>query len=418
MDWKLFDRMRRGRSAVHVDTIEAYQQGKLSRRSFIRRGTIIGLSMPTMAAVISACGGDDDDAGSESAESTAEATGGESTAEATAESTAEAPSAGGELTVGIQQGDATSGLDPLNMLDLGTYCVVTQSFEYLVGLADDGGIGPTALATEWTPNDDASQWTFQLRDGVMWQDGTPFTSADVAATLDRMAEANAGVGGAWVVGSTETPDDLTVVMNLENPNGNLPVLVSIYNAQSPITPVDYASGTTLDESPNGTGAWVLDSFDPTTFTSTFVPNPNWWGGAVNLDRITLQGFDSGGTKVAAMASGEIDVIQDFTVTDGSNLLERRQRHRVRPPSANHRKIWFDTQLPEGWAVHRPRRAPGSGVRRRPPADRRHRVPGRGDHRERPCRLRLFPSFDPSQEQRPSTSRWRCSWEEVNDGNNS
>ena len=51
-------------------------------------------------------------------------------------------------------GDANSGLDPLNMLDLGTYSVLSQSFEYLVGLGDDGDIGPTALATEWTPNDD------------------------------------------------------------------------------------------------------------------------------------------------------------------------------------------------------------------------------------------------------------------------
>ncbi len=43
------------------------------------------------------------------------------------------------------------------MLDLGTYCVVTQSFEYLVGLADDGSAAPHLL-TEWTPNHDASQW--------------------------------------------------------------------------------------------------------------------------------------------------------------------------------------------------------------------------------------------------------------------
>ena len=234
----------------------------------------------------------------------------------------------------------------------------------------------------------------------MWQDGTPFTSADVAATLDRMAEANAGVGGAWVAGSTETPDDLTVVMNLENPNGNLPVLVSIYNAQSPITPVDYASGTTLDESPNGTGAWVLDSFDPTTFTSTFVPNPNWWGGAVNLDRITLQGFDSGGTKVAAMASGEIDVIQDFTVTDGSNLLSDDNVTVLRPPSANHRKIWFNTQLPEGGPFTDPRvrQAVAYAVDRQRIVDTVYQgeaIIG-NDH----VVYELFPSFDPTQEQRP------------------
>ena len=399
MDWKLFDRARRGRSAVQVDTIEAYQQGKLSRRSFIQRGTIIGLSMPTMAAVISACGGDDDDGGA----GTPEATGDGATATTAAESsdtTAAPAAAGGELTAAIQQGDATSGLDPLNMLDLGTYCVLSQSFEYLVGLAADGGIGPTALATGWEPNDDASVWTFTLRDGVTWQDGSPFTSADVVATIDRMVVAGAGLAGVVAEGTSEAPDDQTVVLNLEKPNGNLPALVSIYNPQSLITPADYADGTVLDERSTGTGAWALDSFDATTFTATFTPNPNWWGGAVNLDKITLQGFDSGGTKVAAMAAREVDVIQDFSVTDGGTMLDDDGITVLRPPSANHRKIWFNTQLPEGgpFTDARVRNAVGFAVNRQQIVDTVYQgeaIIG-NDHVVHPS----FPSFDPSQEQRP------------------
>jgi peptide/nickel transport system substrate-binding protein len=383
MDWKRFDLLRRNSGAVELDLVESYAQKKINRRDFVKRGTIVGLSAPFMGAIIAACGGDDDDEGS--TETTAGGGGG--------------GTAGGELRVGIQAGDATSGLDPLNMLDLGTYCVLSQSFEYLVGLADGGGIGPTALASGWSPNDDASQWTFNLREGVTWQDGSPFTSADVAATLDRMAEVNAGVGDVWVAGSTETPDDLTVVMNLERPNGNLPALVSIYNPQSLITPVDYSSGTTLDDRTTGTGAWMLDSFDPTTFTSVFVPNPNWWGGSVNLDRITLQGFGSGGTKVAAMAAREIDVIQDFTVTDGGNLLTDDGLTKLRPPSANHRKIWFNTQLPEGgpFTDVRVRQAVGYAVDRQRIVDTVYQGEAMvaNDHVVHPS----FASFDDSMEQR-------------------
>ena len=80
--------------------------------------------------------------------------------------------------------------------------------------------------------------------------------------------------------------------------------MSIYNPQSLITPADYSSGTTLDERPEGTGAWILDDFDPSSFRAKFVPNPNWWGGSVNLDSVTMQGFDSGGTQVAAMAAAD------------------------------------------------------------------------------------------------------------------
>jgi len=395
MNWNLFDRARRGRSVVQVEAMEAFQQGQIDRRSFIRRGTILGISMPTMAAVLAACGGDDD------AEPAAdEPATDEPATDEPADEPAAAPAAGGDISVGIQQGDANSGLDPLNMLDLGTYCVLSQSFEYLVGLAADGGIGATALATGWTPNDDASQWTFNLREGVMWQDGTPFTSADVAATLDRMAEVNAGVGGVWVAGSTETPDETTVVMNLEQPNGNLPALVSIYNPQSLVAPADYVSGTVLDDRTTGTGAWVLDSFDPTTFTAKFSPNPNWWGGSVNLDSVTLQGFESGGTAIAALAAREIDAVQQYSVAEGGTLLGDDNITTLRPPSANHRKIWFNTQLPEAGPFSDPRvrQAVAYAVNREQIVSTVYQGEAivANDHVVHPS----FASYDPTQEQRP------------------
>jgi peptide/nickel transport system substrate-binding protein len=72
---------------------------------------------------------------------------------------------------------------------------------------------------------------------VTWQDGTAFTTADVAATMDRLSEAaNAGLGGVMGVGAVEVVDDVTCVINLLNPNGNFPVLVSNFNAQTLITP--------------------------------------------------------------------------------------------------------------------------------------------------------------------------------------
>ena len=328
MNIKKFDSLRRKASPLEVDLMEHYAAGKISRRNFNKRGVILGLSAPTMAAVLAACGGGDET-------STA---GGVVNADVVQ---------GGDLRAGIQFGDANSGLDPVNMLDLGTYAVVSQSFEYLVGLGDDGNIGATALATGWEPNDDGTVWTFNLREGVTWQDGSAFTSADVAATVDRMVEVGAGLAGVVSAGAVDTPDDLTAVFNLDAANGNLPVLMSLFNPQSLITPVDYEAGTTLDGRPGGTGAWMLDSFNATTFEATFVPNPNWWGGGVNFDTITLAGFEAGGTRVAAMQAGEIDIIQDFTVIDGAALVGAENFNVLRPPSANHRQLWFNTQLPEG-----------------------------------------------------------------------
>ena len=360
MDFKRLDQTRRSVGPIELDLIESFAQGKVSRRNFVRRGTMIGLSVPVMGGIIAACGDSDGDsapataAASEETETTDAASG---ETDSTEPKTTDAPApaaAGGDIIAGIQSGDTTSGLDPVNMLDLGTYAVVSQSFEYLVGLGSDGNIAATALATEWAPNADASQWTFKLRPGVTWQDGSPLTSADVVATIERMVAAGAGLAGVVSEGATEAPDDLTVVVNLDSPNGNLPVLVSLFNPQSLVTPVDYSSGTTLSERPAGTGAWMLDDWDPSSFRARFIPNPNWWGGAVKLDSVTLQGFETGGTKVAAFAAGELDIIQDFSISDGATLLEDDSFKILRPASSNHRQIWFNTQLPEGGPFTDPR----------------------------------------------------------------
>lgn len=402
MDWKRIDQARRAGGPIEADLIEAYAKGKINRRNFVKRGAIVGLSAPLMGAVIAACGSDDDE-GDEPA--TTEASGGgdePATTEAPAGTDAPASggATGGEIIAGIQTGDANSGLDPLNMLDLGTYSVLSQSFEYLVGLGADGNIDATALATSWEPNDDGSQWTFNLREGVMWQDGTPLTSADVAATIDRMVVAGAGLAGVVSEGAVETPDDLTAVINLDSPNGNLPVLISIYNPQSLITPADYSSGTTLDERSAGTGAWILEDFDPSAFRVSFTPNPNWWGGSVNLDRIVMQGFDSGGTQVAAMAAGEIDLIQQFSVSDGANLLEDSAFTLLTPPSANHRQMWFNTQIPgDGpFADPRVRQAACYAVNRQQLVDTIYEGQAiiANDHPVYPT----LPFFDDTQEQRP------------------
>jgi peptide/nickel transport system substrate-binding protein len=100
-----------------------------------------------------------------------------------------------------------------------------------------------------------------------------------------------------------------------------------------------------------------------------------------------------------MASGEIDVIQDFTVTDGSNLLNDDGITVLRPPSANHRKIWFNTQLPEGgpFTDVRVRQAVGFAVDRQRIIDTVYQGEAMlaNDHVVHPS----FASFDPTMEQR-------------------
>ena len=89
------------------------------------------------------------------------------------------------------------------MQDLGGYGVTAQSFEFLCTL------DPNAARTsrpgwprQWTPERDGKVWTFKLRQGVKWQDGTPTSrSADVVATMERLVKAgNSGLKGVLAAG--------------------------------------------------------------------------------------------------------------------------------------------------------------------------------------------------------------------------
>ncbi len=336
MNWKHLDSARRDAGAIEVDLIEAYAQGKINRRNFVKRGTIVGLSMPFMGGIIAACGGDDDETVNEDAADIGDA------GTDSSDTVAAGGTQGGTVTFANQEGDANSGLDPVNMLDLGTYNVISQSMEFLIGLGDDGNIGGEGLALDWSPNDTGDEWTFNLRPDVKWHDGSDFTSADVAATLDRLvAKQNAALGGVIGEGSVDASDPLVAKFTLLEPNGNFPVLVSIFNSQAVIAPADYVDGTTLDERPAGTGAWILDDFDVSTFTATFVRNENWWGGRTPLDGHTLRGFSDIGTAVTAMSAREIDGIQQFSVIGGEGLLNDSNFTVLNPPAANHRQIWFN-----------------------------------------------------------------------------
>ena len=226
------------------------------------------------------------------------------------------------------------------MVDLASYGLVAQSFEFLCAPNSSATDIAPGLAEKWTPNTDGTAWTFDLRKNVTWHDGTPFTSADVVATMERLIEAkNAGLAGTITKGSVTAKDANTVVFNLSGPNGNFPYLVSVFNAQSVITPASYTTGTTLDKKPNGTGAWKLTSFDPAT-GAKFARNDAWWGGKTNLDGSEFTFFSKTAEMVTAYQGGQIDAIVQFDVLSGAALFTDANFTVVDTPTTNHREIWM------------------------------------------------------------------------------
>ncbi|HET7725919.1 MAG TPA: ABC transporter substrate-binding protein [Candidatus Limnocylindrales bacterium] len=330
MDQLRFDRIRRAASPLELDLVESFAQGRITRRQFINRGVVLGLSMPTIAAVIAACG--------QTPAATPGATGASAAPSASDGASAPPATEGGVIRVAIQR--PAGPLDPVGMQDLGSYGIVAQSFEFLCTLNSAGDDIAPGLAESWEPNEDGSVWTFKLRSGVKWQDGSDFTAEDVVATMARLAAAgNAGLKGVIDEQSAVVTDPTTVTFNLLSPNGNFPYLVSVFNAQSVITPVAMESGMTSDEVKNGTGAWKLDSYDQAT-GATFSRNEAWWGGRTPLDGVEFTFFDEIGPMVTAYQGGQIDAIVQFDVLSGEALFNDPNFSIIATRTALHRQIWM------------------------------------------------------------------------------
>jgi peptide/nickel transport system substrate-binding protein len=338
MDYSKLDNVRRSTTPLQLDTVESFVRGRITRREFIKRGTVIGLSMASISAVIAACGG-----------GTASTAPGATTRSAAPAASGAGPSASGSAA---PAGSAKTGgtirvaanrpksLDPVTMIDLASYGITAQSFEFLCTLAPNATDIAPGLALKWTPDDTLKVWKFDLRKGVTWHDGTPFTSADVVATMERLVKAgNSGLKGVIVSGSAVATDPNTVTFTLEGPNGNFPYLVSVFNAQSLITPAAYATGTTLDKQPAGTGAWKLTSYDPAT-GAKFARNDKWWGGQTPLDATEFTFFGDTGAMVTAYQGGQIDAIVQFDVLTGAPLFSDPNFTVVDTPTTNHREIWM------------------------------------------------------------------------------
>ena len=250
MSKSMYEGAGRDLGSLETGLIDSYVGGGLSRRSFLVRGSVMGLGAAFLGSILAACGDDED-----ASPSTGGSTG--------------AIKEGGTLRVASQR--PRGPIDPVAMDNLGSYTIATTAFEYLCGKGEGAAIAPM-LAESWSPNDDGSEWTFKLRSGVKWHDGTPFTAADVVATLDRLSVGN--LASYIEAGAGTAVDDLTVTVKLLLADGQFPYQLSIWNPQSLITPADYETGTTLDGRPSGTGPFKLEKYDIAT-GATFARNDDW-----------------------------------------------------------------------------------------------------------------------------------------------
>jgi peptide/nickel transport system substrate-binding protein len=199
-------------------------------------------------------------------------------------------------------------LDPHVATAFTTIATLGLVYESLVSTDDNGKLIP-ALATKWTVSDDGKTSTFDLRQNVTWQDGDPFTSADVKASLDRILdEKTAAVARSNLTSITgvDTPDDHTAVLHLSTPNTAIFYALSSVNS-SIVHDKDITTGT-VGKTPDGTGPFAWGSWDQGQQVS-LKANPDYWGGSPKVATLEFRVIPSESSTLSGMKAGAFQLGQ-------------------------------------------------------------------------------------------------------------
>jgi peptide/nickel transport system substrate-binding protein len=321
------------------------------------------LAALALALVAAGCGGDDDEEGA-------------------ATTTAEEGAAGGTLVFAGAADPVV--LDGALVSDGESLRVITQIFETLVALKPGTTEPEPGLAESWEANEDGTSWTFKIREGVKFHDGTDLDAEAVCFNFDRWYNfpapfQNPSVSYYWQVAfggfaktdpksgapseslykSCEATDPTTAVINLTKPSATFipalsqqafsiasPDALQKYKADEGTVTEDgvfQPSGTFGTENPVGTGPFKFESWTRGE-ALTLVRNEDYWGDKAKLDKLIFRPIADNAARLQALQAGEIqgyDLVepQDIETIEGDDQLQLLDR-----PAFNVAYVGFNLAL--------------------------------------------------------------------------
>jgi peptide/nickel transport system substrate-binding protein len=244
-----------------------------------------------------------------------------------ATSVAQAQKRGGSLTVGLELDIA--GFDPLKVgvFDTSANMAAALIFDTLTSLDEKGEAQPK-LAASWSHADDYKTWTFKLRPGVKFHDGTAFDAQAVKFNFDRQKDPKNKCRCAFYIAfikEVQAPDASTAVFVLTDPAVNLPKILAFASSnnvmQSPAAM--QAKGDDYNRNPVGTGPFVLKSWTAGD-RMVLEKNASYWNdGRPYLDRVVLRPLPDSQARFASLEAGESDLIWDDEF-DSDNILKAKK----------------------------------------------------------------------------------------------
>ena len=221
---------------------------------------------------------------------------------------------GSSVTVGIAQ-DLDS-LDPHRALSAGTSEVLFNIFEGLMKASPDGGVIP-AVASDYEMSADGKTYTFTLREGVTFHNGTTVTLDDVLYSLNRCAGSESD--GAPLITAFSNVESISadaegrVVVTLTEPS------LEFLNAMTAaIIPKD--SGSTQATAPVGTGPFSFVSYMPQN-SMEVVRYEGYWGKAAHLEKVIFKIITDANTLVLGLNGGTLDMVIHLPNTSATEIQE-------------------------------------------------------------------------------------------------
>ena len=221
------------------------------------------------------------------------------------------------ITIGIPQ-DVEDSLDPHKAVAAGTKEVYFNIFEGLVKPDSEGNLIP-AVASEYHPSEDGRVYTFTLRDGIKFHDGSPVTVEDVKYSMEKCADAGRGeplIAAFSNLESVNTPDDKTIEIFLKEPDTEF--AAELANVAAAIIP---ASNSEPDTNPIGTGPYKFVSRSP---QESFVMErfDEYWGEGAHIENVTFKVCANADSIVMDLEGGSIDMFARVTAAQAAELSDK------------------------------------------------------------------------------------------------
>lgn len=238
-------------------------------------------------------------------------------------------------TLRIARGQESDTLDPHKTTLLVAHEVCWQIYDSLIYLDESGTVYP-GLAESWEFSNGNKTVTFKLRPNVNFHDGTPFNADAVKFTVDRHLDPATASPTNWILGPidrVEVIDPMTVAYHYKDPFIALWVGLS-YSYCAPVSPAGVAKhGDQFGRNPVGTGPFKFVSWEPDQGITLVRNDEHTWAtpmyknpGVAYLDGATYVVIPEDATRLAALESGDVDVISgtDAVPVDKLRQLERTE----------------------------------------------------------------------------------------------